>query len=261
VDYVFRLPKNAVVCCDRAPAEVAAQVPADQAGVTPVPISAAGHSSWDRTRRVGKAEYLARREPRFIVLAHRPSTPPGRCTKNCTAPGDMKTASGQQLDLRDHQHPYSGPTSCAVVSSVAYMLLGELRHLGLKGTELEQAVLHHPQSCSNQRAGLCQRPPGLAPPRLRLPIQGAAREHPRQPQARLPTAPGVGHSRRLDKPSQVPTPARGMCGLRLLSAPAPKSRGDPGRQPAGYAAPSLTTGSPPRSLAVDIQAKRAGSSP
>jgi hypothetical protein len=106
--------------------------------------------SWSRSRRViGKAEYLDRGEnPRFIVTSLKASQwSATRLYKQLyCARGDMENRiKEQQLYL------FSDRTSCATMranqlrlwfSAVAYLLMNELRLLGLVGTELESAQCH-----------------------------------------------------------------------------------------------------------------------
>ncbi len=95
---------------------------------------------------VGKAEYLAKGEnPRFIVtsLTQAAYTARSLYEELYCARGDMENRiKEQQLDL------FADRTSTSLFrsnqlrlwfSSVAYVLLSELRRLGLKGTELERA--------------------------------------------------------------------------------------------------------------------------
>jgi len=103
--------------------------------------------SWSRTRRlVGKAEQLVgRSNPRFVVTSLDESTWPARelYEKLYCARGEMENRiKEQQLDL------FADRTSCwsmranqtrLYLSSMAYVLLSELRRLGLAGTELARA--------------------------------------------------------------------------------------------------------------------------
>jgi hypothetical protein len=102
--------------------------------------------SWSRRRRVvAKAEYLEKGEnPRFVVtsLAAEEWPAPALYEELYCARGDMENRIKEQLML------FADRTSTAYLrsnqlrlyfSSVAYMLLEMLRHLGLKGTELAKA--------------------------------------------------------------------------------------------------------------------------
>jgi len=103
--------------------------------------------SWDRSRRVvGKAEHLAKgANPRFVVTSlakaeysARPLYEDLYCAR-----GDMENRiKEQQLDLFADRTSTSWLRSNQLrlwLSSVAYVLLSELRRVGLKGTELERA--------------------------------------------------------------------------------------------------------------------------
>ena len=105
-------------------------------------------TSWTRARRVvGKAEHLpGKANPRFVVTslpAGRAGRPP-RCTRQLyCARGDMENRiKEQQLGL------FADRTSTATMranqlrlwmSSVAYVLVHELRRVGLRGTALARA--------------------------------------------------------------------------------------------------------------------------
>ena len=102
--------------------------------------------SWSRRRRVvAKAEYLEKGEnPRFVVtsLAAEEWKPQALYEELYCARGDMENRIKEQLML------FADRTSTAYLrsnqlrlyfSSMAYMLLEMLRHLGLKGTELAKA--------------------------------------------------------------------------------------------------------------------------
>ena len=103
--------------------------------------------SWQRKRKViGKAEYMEKGEnPRFIVtnLPREYGTGQELYEKVYCARGDMENRiKEQQLWL------FADRTSTALMrsnqlrlwfSSVAYVLIAELRRIGLKGTEMEKA--------------------------------------------------------------------------------------------------------------------------
>ena len=150
VDYVFGLPKNTRLC-----AAIERQLRKSQRRYQQTRRASRRYrdfryrtlNSWDRTRRVvGKAEYLAKGEnPRFIVtsLTQAAYTARPLYEELYCARGDMENRiKEQQLDL------FADRTSTSLFrsnqlrlwfSSVAYVLLSELRRLGLKGTELERA--------------------------------------------------------------------------------------------------------------------------
>jgi len=103
--------------------------------------------SWSRERRVvAKAEYLAKgANPRFIVTSLSEYEVEGRelyeevyCER-----GEMENRiKEQQLDLfadRTSTHQLASNQLRLYFSSVAYVVLSELRRLGLEGTELECA--------------------------------------------------------------------------------------------------------------------------
>jgi hypothetical protein len=104
-------------------------------------------SSWSRSRRVvGKAEHLGRgANPRFVVTSFSEEEWDARCLYEelYCARGEMENRiKEQQLDL------FADRTSCCVMranqvrlyfSSFAYVLLSELRRIGLAGTELARA--------------------------------------------------------------------------------------------------------------------------
>jgi len=103
--------------------------------------------SWSRARRVvAKAEYLAEgANPRFIVTSLSEFEIEGRelyeqiyCER-----GEMENRiKEQQLDLfadRTSTHALSSNQLRLYFSSIAYVVLSELRRLGLEGTEFERA--------------------------------------------------------------------------------------------------------------------------
>ena len=103
--------------------------------------------SWSRTRRlIGKAEHLDRgSNPRFVVTTLDESKWPAKELYEdlYCARGEMENRiKEQQLDL------FADRTSCSLMranqtrlyfSSIAYVLMSELRRLGLAGTELARA--------------------------------------------------------------------------------------------------------------------------
>jgi hypothetical protein len=104
-------------------------------------------NSWDRSRRVvGKAEYLSKgANPRFVVTSLCTDEYDARnlYEKLYCARGDMENRiKEQQLDLFADRTSTSWMRSNQLrlwISSVAYLLLNELRRVGLEGTELEHA--------------------------------------------------------------------------------------------------------------------------
>jgi len=103
--------------------------------------------SWSRTRRVvGKAEQLSKGEnPRFVVssLSKEEFTAQALYEDLYCARGDMENRiKEQQLGLfadRTSSTIFSANQLRLWFSSVAYVLLSELRRVGLKGTELARA--------------------------------------------------------------------------------------------------------------------------
>jgi len=103
--------------------------------------------SWDRCRRVvGKAEYLFKGpNPRFVVtsLSRAEYGAQALYEDLYCARGDMENRiKEQQLGLfadRTSSSHFRANQLRLWFSSVAYVLLNELRRLGLKGTELERA--------------------------------------------------------------------------------------------------------------------------
>lgn len=103
--------------------------------------------SWSRSRRVvGKAEQLSKGEnPRFVVtsLANEEFSAKELYEDLYCARGDMENRiKEQQLGLfadRTSSTTFSANQLRLWFSSVAYLLLSELRRVGLKGTELARA--------------------------------------------------------------------------------------------------------------------------
>jgi hypothetical protein len=105
------------------------------------------HKTWSRTRRViGKAEYLDKGEnPRFLVTSLRGEGYDARTVyeRLYCARGEMENRiKEQQLGL------FADRTSTATMranqlrlylSSIAYVLMSELRRIGLRATEMERA--------------------------------------------------------------------------------------------------------------------------
>ena len=103
--------------------------------------------SWSRPRRViGKAEHLAQgANPRFVVTSLGPETWPAAALYEqlYCARGEMENRIKEQqlclfADLTS-SHCLASNQVRLWFSSVAYLLLNELRRLGLEGTELARA--------------------------------------------------------------------------------------------------------------------------
>jgi hypothetical protein len=103
--------------------------------------------SWSRERRViGKAEHLSKgSNPRFVVTSLSPEEVDARTLyeKEYCARGDMENRiKEQQLDLfadRTSTHWMRSNQLRLWLSSVAYTLVNQLRHVGLKGTGMARA--------------------------------------------------------------------------------------------------------------------------
>jgi hypothetical protein len=150
VDYVLGLARN-----DRLIAEVAEQMRHAKARHAVTGKSTRSfrnfqyrtHKTWTRARRVvGKAECLPGKEnPRFVVTSLPRSEAPTRWLyeRLYCARGDMENRiKEQQLDLfadRTSAHTLRANQLRLWFSSVAYVLVAELRRLGLQGTEMEHA--------------------------------------------------------------------------------------------------------------------------
>jgi len=150
VDYVLGLAKN-----ERLKREIAAELESVRARYEETGKEAREFKdfryqtldSWSSERRVvGKAEHLAKgANPRFVVTSLSRETCDARSLyeKEYCARGDMENRiKEQQLDL------FADRTSTATMranqlrlwfSSIAYVLLSELRRIALKGTEMERA--------------------------------------------------------------------------------------------------------------------------
>lgn len=103
-------------------------------------------SSWSCTRRViGKAEYIGKENPRFIVTSLPLGTVKGHALyeRVYCARGDMENRiKEQQLGLfadRTSAHEMRANQLRLWFSSVAYVLVNTLRHAGLCGTTMERA--------------------------------------------------------------------------------------------------------------------------
>lgn len=150
VEYVFGLAKNARL--NRAIEDEMAQA-REQCEATGAPARVFKDfryrtlDSWSRERRVvGKAEQLPNKEnPRFVVttlpadrLAARPLYEDLYCAR-----GDMENRiKEQQLELfadRTSTRTMRANQLRLYFSSIAYVLMNELRRVGLKGTKMERA--------------------------------------------------------------------------------------------------------------------------
>ena len=150
VDYLFGLAKNSRLVEALGPALADAHARYLQTGVAArvfADFVYQTRDSWSRARRVvGKAEYLPKGpNPRFVVTSLPMAEREARALyeEDYCARGDMENRiKEQQLML------FADRTSTAYLrsnqlrlyfSSVAYVLLQMLRHLGLQGTELAKA--------------------------------------------------------------------------------------------------------------------------
>ena len=103
--------------------------------------------SWSRERRVvGKAEHLEKgANPRFVVTSLSREEYPAQTLyeDHYCARGEMENRiKEQQLELfadRTSTHYLKSNQVRLWLSSVAYVLMNEMRRLGLAGTEMEQA--------------------------------------------------------------------------------------------------------------------------
>jgi hypothetical protein len=151
IDYVFGLAKNARLLKEIGAELKAAEAESVQTGEMVRIFKNLRYQTlektWSRTRRViAKAEHLKKgSNPRFIVTSLPPKWFPAQIlyeTLYC-ARGEMENRiKEQQLGL------YADRTSAATMranqlrlyfSSLAYILMHDLRRLALKGTELERA--------------------------------------------------------------------------------------------------------------------------
>jgi hypothetical protein len=150
VDYVFGLQKNTRLC-----KAIARQLKKSQRRYHQTKRASRRYrdfryrtiNSWDRSRRVvGKAEYLSKgANPRFVVTSLSKAEYGARALYEdlYCARGDMENRiKEQQLGLfadRTSSSWFRANQLRLWFSSVAYLLISELRRLGLKGTELERA--------------------------------------------------------------------------------------------------------------------------
>lgn len=150
VDYVFGLARNPRLC-----AAIEGQLAKSRRRYVQTKLPSRRYrdfryrtlESWERSRRVvGKAEYLPKgANPRFIVtsLSKAEYTAQALYEDLYCARGDMeKGIKEQQLHLFADRTSTSWLRSNQLrlyFSSVAYVLLNELRRVGLRGTELARA--------------------------------------------------------------------------------------------------------------------------
>ena len=151
VEYVFGLARNARLQQLLAPAFEAIREEQEQSGAHAVrcyeELRYQTLKSWSRERRVvGKAERLGDKDnPRFVVtsLAAESFPAPELYAKIYCARGDMENRiKEQQLDLfadRTSSHTMRANQLRLWLSSIAYVLMAELRRLGLAGTRLARA--------------------------------------------------------------------------------------------------------------------------
>jgi Transposase DDE domain group 1 len=150
VDYVFGLARNARLQRALGGELMQAQAQFEQSGQAERVFKDFDYTtrkSWSRHRRViGKAEHLAKgANPRFIVtsLSREEWTAQVLYEELYCARGEMENrVKEQQLCLfadRTSTHRMASNQVRLWLSSVAYMLLNELRRLGLAGTELARA--------------------------------------------------------------------------------------------------------------------------
>jgi Transposase DDE domain group 1 len=150
VDYVFGLARNARLQRALGGELMQAKAQFEQSGQAERVFKDFDYTtrkSWSRPRRViGKAEHLAKgANPRFIVtsLSREESTAQALYEELYCARGEMENRiKEQQLCLfadRTSTHRIASNQLRLWLSSVAYMLLNELRRLGLAGTELARA--------------------------------------------------------------------------------------------------------------------------
>jgi DDE family transposase len=150
VDYIFGLARNARLQRALGGELMQAQAQFEQSGQAERVFKDFDYTtrkSWSRRRRViGKAEHLAKgANPRFIVtsLSREEWTAQVLYEELYCARGEMENRiKEQQLCLfadRTSTHRMASNQLRLWLSSVAYMLLNELRRLGLAGTELARA--------------------------------------------------------------------------------------------------------------------------
>lgn len=153
VDYVFGLAKNSRLAAEIEDALEEAHQQYQESG-KPARLfrefSYATLKTWSRERRViGKAEHLAKgSNPRFIVTSLSARQSPARALYEqiYCARGEMENRiKEQQLDLfadRTSSHRMKANQLRLWFSTAAYLLLHQLRRLGLKGTAMARAQCH-----------------------------------------------------------------------------------------------------------------------
>lgn len=150
VDYIFGLARNARLQRALGGELMQARAQFEQSGQAERVFKDFDYrtrKSWSRPRRViGKAEHLAKgANPRFIVtsLSREEGSAQALYEELYCARGEMENRiKEQQLCLfadRTSTHRLASNQLRLWLSSVAYMLLNELRRLGLAGTELARA--------------------------------------------------------------------------------------------------------------------------
>ena len=151
VEYVFGLARNPRLQRQLEPALEAVRAEQEQSGAQAVrcyqELRYRTQKSWSRERRVvGKAERLRDKDnPRFVVtsLGSDLAAAEQLYAEIYCARGDMENRiKEQQLDLfadRTSTHTMRANQLRLWLSSIAYVLMMELRRLGLAGTELARA--------------------------------------------------------------------------------------------------------------------------
>ena len=150
VDYLFGLARNARLERWLAPSLSAAQQAFEASGTAARIFAERGYrtvTSWSQTRRVvGKAEWLAKgANPRFVVtsLAREAVDAQRLYEQVYCARGEMENRIKEpQLDLfadRTSSSHFATNQLRLWCSTVAYLLVSELRRLGLKGTAWARA--------------------------------------------------------------------------------------------------------------------------
>jgi hypothetical protein len=150
VDYVFGLAKNDRLIAVLEPCMTEARRRCERTGKPArvfLDFRYRTRDSWSEERRVvGKAEVLPGKDnPRFVVTSLSPKRMRARrlYEKLYCARGDMENRiKEQQLDMfadRTSTHWLRSNQLRLYLSSVAYMLVNELRRLGLRGTQMAKA--------------------------------------------------------------------------------------------------------------------------
>jgi hypothetical protein len=149
VDYVFGLAKNSRLLKELTLALDEARLEHERTGEPArrfAEFSYQTRKSWSRARRVvGKAEWLDKgANPRFVVTSLA-TAPKKLYEKIYCARGEMENRiKEQQLDLfadRTSAHTLRANQLRLWLASFAYMLMNELRRVGLAGTELARAQM------------------------------------------------------------------------------------------------------------------------